>query len=105
MLTSEQKPKMFEQGVTSTHYNEMYTMKEYLENGLLLAPEILHNLARLEHKKMIVSKNLGPGSRNLLEALANLLEREAGFKIIRAPVGGHLAPITHKKEIFPLFFK
>lgn len=104
-LTPEQKPKMFPHGITSTHASEHYALKDSLAIGPRLAPGIIKNIARVDKKRLIVSRNPGPGARNLLKAMGTLLEREAGFELVEAEVGDHLAPITHKQQIFPLFFK
>ena len=67
------------------------------------AADMLDKLAQLSCKKrLIVSAVQGIGSKDSLKALSHLLKREAGFEIVHAPVGGHMGPVTHSKEILPL---
>ena len=66
---------------------------------------ILRNLSKIPQKRLLLSPSPGPGSRELLRSLGSLLEREAGFTVEVAPVGGHLAPITHREHVFPLLCK
>jgi len=70
-----------------------------------VADQMLRNLSTIPSKRIILSPLPGPGSRNLLQALADLLSREAGFVVETAPVGGHLGLVTHQKEIFPKLFQ
>ena len=66
---------------------------------------ILRNLSKIPHKRLLLSPAPGPGSRELLRSLGSLLEREAGFTVEVAPVGGHLGPITHREHVFPVLFQ
>merc|ERR1712043_80611 len=69
------------------------------QQGPDLARTMMDTLADLPCKKrMVISATPGLGSKDGLIALGRLLQREAGFEIVHAPVGGHMGPVTHKAD-------
>ena len=91
-------------GATVPHtIHECISIKWAIDQGPSLAADMLDKLAQLSCKKrLIVSAVQGIGSKDSLKALSHLLKREAGFEIVHAPVGGHMGPVTHSKEVLPL---
>ena len=63
----------------------------------------LDALAALDVPKVhVVSAVPGRGSRPVVEAFGDLLERRAGFEQVAAPAGGHMGPLTHAGEVLPV---
>ena len=91
-------------GTTVPHtIHEIMSIKWAINQGPDLARTMLDRLASLPCKKtMVISAVPGIGSKDSLRALANLLRRETGFKIVHAPEGGHMGPVTHKDTVLPL---
>ena len=82
---------------------EIQSLKWAIDEGPDLARSMMDTLADLKcRKRMVISAVPGIGSKDSLTALANLLKREAGFEIVRAPFGGHMGPVTHRNEVLPL---
>ena len=51
---------------------------------------------------MVLGAGQDCGAGEPSAALAELLAREAGFRVVRAAAGGHMGPLTHPGEVLPL---
>jgi len=82
---------------------EIQSIKSAIDKGPGEAERMIKNLADLKcRKNMVISQDTGEGSTGCVLALGNLLAREAGFEVIKAPTGGHMGPLTHKQQVLPL---
>jgi len=91
------------QSTMPTTVHEIQGLKGAIDQGPDVARNMMDNLADLKcRKRMIISAVPGLGSKDSLFGLARLLKREAGFEIVRAPIGGHMGPVTHRDVVLPL---
>jgi hypothetical protein len=64
---------------------------------------VLAGLAGLQvERRVVLGAAQACGAAAPSAALAALLAREAGFRVVRAPAGGHMGPLTHPGEVLPL---
>jgi len=83
--------------------HEIKALKWAIDEGEEYAEMLLRNLAEVRgRKRIILSHDPGPGAKDVSLAMANLLNRRAGFEILVAPAGGHMGPVTHPQQVLPL---
>jgi len=92
--------------VTSTLPCTIHEIKALMwgfDQGRDYAEAMLENLRSIQARKRIVlSCNPGPGSKDVSLAMAGILSRMANFEVVSASVGGHMSPLTHPYQVLPL---
>jgi len=83
--------------------HEIQAFQWGMEQGPMYAKTLLRNLSLIRgRKRFVMSAEPGIGSKDVSLLLGSLLEREAGFEVVVAPVGGHMGPLTHPDQVLPL---